>query len=818
MKLQNLPSGRPLFFDGSMGVLLQEYRSCGINPDGSSEPLEWTIPEELNIHRPAVIAAVHRAYLEAGADVVLTNTFGSFPSKLQEHGLDPAECVAAACRIARSATEGFPHALVALDLGPTGKLLEPMGSLSFEEAIEAYAVQVRAGAPLADLVLIETISDLYELKAALIAVRENCSLPVIASVTFQPNDRTLSGADPRTVAALAESLGAAAVGFNCGGDLDQAIRLTTAFAGYAGIPVFAEPNAGLPVMENGSTVFKVSPEDFAYTLEACVSAGAGIIGGCCGTRPEHIAAMTKQCRTSTPRNSVEHTRTEVTSWSKTVQIGVQPVIIGERINPTGKKKLKEALLNRNMDYLLSEGAAQVQSGADILDVNVGLPGIDEAAVMCEAVKILQQTWPVPLQIDSSEPVVLERALRLYNGKPLVNSVNGKSSVMKSVFPLIARYGGVIVALTLDEDGIPPTAQGRLAIAKKIVETAESYGIKRRDILIDTLTLTVSSQQKEAMETVHAIRMVKEQLGVHTVLGVSNISFGLPRRDVISPVFLTAALSAGLDSCIINPLSEPMMDVLRSWRALTATDENCMEYISWFSSRPTPDAQQAATTRATGSTGTGTHTGEPAPDDLAGIIISGLRDRSARAAELLLQRISPLEIIDTCIVPALDIVGKEYEAGSRFLPQLLLSADTVSKAFTVIREHLAASGQAGQSRGTILMATVEGDIHDIGKNIVKAMLENYGYTVIDLGKDVPVSMVVERAAADTPGLIGLSALMTTTVANMEKTIQALRDAGISCPVMVGGAVLTEDYASRIGADYYAADAMASVRIAKEVFGK
>jgi 5-methyltetrahydrofolate--homocysteine methyltransferase len=535
----------------------------------------------------------------------------------------------------------------------------------------------------------------------------------------------------------------------------------------------------------------------------------------------------KKCAALSPLPVVNKNRTVISSWSGTAVFGAGPLIIGERINPTGKKKFKEALLANNIDYILSEAKSQIDAGAHILDVNVGLPGIDEGAVMLSAVRALQRTFPVPLQIDSSEPSVLEKALRYYNGKPLVNSVNGKKAVMDEVFPIVKKYGGVVVALALDESGIPPTAEGRLEIARKIVATAESYGIDRKDIIVDTLTLTVSSQQKEAMETVRAIPLVKKELGVRTVLGVSNISFGLPQRELVNSVFFGIALERGLDACIVNPLSVSMMGVYRSYLALSGLDENCLGFIDAYS------ALQAAGTQVSLAPQQATSASQiPAPqsagapaseharlpdDDLRSIIIGGLRDRSRAAALKLLETKTPVEIIDGFIVPALDEVGKDFEKGRKFLPQLLLSADTVSRAFDVIKEHLEKTGTKTESKGKILIATVYGDIHDIGKNIVKAMLENYGFTVIDLGKDVPADSVIETAKREKPGIIGLSALMTTTVANMEKTIRQIREAGLPVKIMVGGAVLTSEYAERIGADYYGKDAMASVGIAKEVFG-
>ncbi len=811
-----------VFFDGSMGALLQGMQAEGRCPEG------WKLPEELNLSNPDIIEAVHEEYLAAGANVVLTNTFGGTRCKLDEAGLAVEETVSAAVAAARRAAARHPGSFVALDIGPTGKLLEPMGTFSFDEAYEAFAEQVRAGAAAgADLALIETMSDPYEMKAAILAVKEHSDLPVVASATFQDNNRTLSGADPAAVAAMMEGLGADAVGFNCGGDLEHARELAREFVRWSSIPVFMEPNAGLPTVENGRTVFKVGPEEFAQTLKQGAMDGVRLLGGCCGTTPAHIAAMTRACRGLQPLPVPDKRNVLVTSWSGALELGKGPLIVGERINPTGKKKFREALLDNDMNYVLNEGKRQLDAGAHILDVNVGLPGIDEADMMIRAVRELQRTFPAPLQIDSSEPEVLEKALRYYNGKALVNSVNGKQAVMDAVFPVVKKYGGVLVALALDEDGIPDTAEGRLRVARKIVEKAEAMGIDRKNIIVDTLTMTVSSQQKEAMETVRAIPMVKKELGVATILGVSNISFGLPQRDVINSVFFGAALNAGLDACIINPLSEPMMAVWRSHRALFGLDENCLEYIGTYSAAA-PVSMAGA---GNGVPGPARSAGGAAGPDTAGapknsdrieemkdVIISGMRDLSRPLAEELLKKYTPVEIIDRCIVPALDAVGKDYEKGKKFLPQLLLSADTVSRAFEAIKEHLEKSGAKTEPKGSIVIATVHGDIHDIGKNIVKAMLENYGYAVLDLGKDVPPEQVVQAVKDEKPGIVGLSALMTTTVANMEKTIRMIREQNLPVKIMVGGAVLTPEYAEHIGADFYGKDAMASVAIARGVFGK
>ncbi len=809
-----------IYLDGSMGVLLQSFQA---DNEASGGP-KWKLPEELNLTNPDLICRIHTEYLDAGATVILTNTFGASRLQLAEYGYDTKKVVRAAVDIAKKAISPYKGKYVALDIGPTGRLMEPMGTLTFDDAYEAFAEMAREGEKAgADLVVIETMSDLYELKAALLAVKENTGLPVIASATFQDNNRTLSGASPAAVVATIEGLGADAVGFNCGGDLAHARELALDFLKYASIPVFMEPNAGIPVVENGKTLFKTEPAEFAETQAFGAKSGVRILGGCCGTNPRFISAMVRACAKLKPLPITAKNATVITSWCDSLELGKGPLIIGERINPTGKKKFKVALFANDLDYILSEGQSQISAGAHILDVNVGLPGIDEGSVMVAAVRALQRTFPVPLQIDSSESEVLERALRYYNGKALVNSVNGKKSVMDAVFPLIKKFGGVVVALALDEDGIPPTAEGRLAVARKIISAAEEYGIERKNIIMDTLTLTVSSQQKEAMETVRALALVKKELGVCTVLGVSNISFGLPQRELVNSVFFSAALNAGLDACIINPLSLQMMSVYRAYRALAGYDENCLDYIDVYSRLP---QLPVSSVPSAGTPAAGTPTQAPASspagtslpaDDLRALIIAGMRDKSRAAAERLLETKTPVEIIDTYIVPALDEVGRDFESGRKFLPQLLLSADTVSRAFEAIREHLEKTGTKSESKGKIVLATVYGDIHDIGKNIVKAMLENYGYTVIDLGKDVPVDTVIETVKREKPAILGLSALMTTTVSNMEKTITRIHEEKIPVKIMVGGAVLTSEYAMRIGADYYGKDAMASVNIVKEVFG-
>lgn len=835
-------AGLPVFFDGGIGTMIQK---TGFT--------DYDIPEDISIEKPEIIEDIHKAYLRAGANVITANTFGALPLKLISAKYSCKEYIEAEIALEKKCIEEIeaegntrPH-YASWDTSQIGRLLEPMGELTFDEAYETYKeAAMIAEAAGAEIAIIETMADLREVKAAVLATKENTNLPIFASMTFQPNLRTLTGADIRTVVVYLESLGVDLIGFNCGGSLNEDDKIVAEFMRYAHLPVCVEPNAGLPTVINGKAVFLVGAEEFAFHHKEYRGLGVSVFGGCCGTTPEHIAEMVKVIEAMPPqkRKPCEfENATFICSYNSSVQIGgnAGPQIIGERINPTGKKKVKEALLAHNMNFVLGEAESQINAGAQILDVNVGLPGIDEAQTMVDAVKTIQGAFNTPLQIDSSEGPVLEKALRYYNGKALINSTNGRQDVMDKVLPLVKKYGGAVVALCIDEAGIAPTAEGRVAVAEKIINEAAKYGIPIRDIVIDTLTLTVSSQQKEALETVRAIQILKEKYGsqgLQFVLGVSNISFGIPRRDIINSRFFAMALYAGLSACIINPLMQPMMETYYGYRALAGFDENCLDYIEKYNDTPAPvyglTAEQAASARGASSTVTKAKSPETAavklPENLTesessliNIICKGFKDSSPDATKKLLEEgKEPVEIIDRCIVPALDIVGKDFEVGKKFLPQLLLSADTVSNSFAVIKAHLEASGNAQESKGSIVICTVFGDIHDIGKNIVKAMLENYGYTVIDLGKNVPAEKVVETVLEKDIQLVGLSALMTTTVANMEDTIKLLREKlgalGKTCKIMVGGAVLTEDYASQIGADYYAKDAMVSVSIAKEMFGK
>lgn len=857
----------PVFFDGGMGTMIQKTGVVG-----------YSIPEDLNFYHPEIIKDIHHQYLEAGANVLTANSFGANPIKLEEGRFTTEEYITEAIKLQKESIEEYENShpetkgkhFCSWDSGQIGKLLEPMGTLTFDEAYEAFKecalIAEKAGA---DLAIIETMSDLYEVKSAVLAIQENTKLPVVTTMTFQSNLRTLTGADVLTCVTYLESLHVDVLGFNCGGSLDEDEKLADEFCRYAHIPVLSQPNAGLPVVVNGKDVFKVEPEEFSESQLKNFAKGVSLLGGCCGTTPGHIKAVadkikSKGLKISDADRSLGN-NTYICSYNKAIQVGgsAGPRIIGERINPTGKKKCKEALQNKDMNFILSEAESQINGGAHILDVNTGLPGIDESEMMTLAVKTIQAAFNTPLQLDSSEDKVLEHALRYYNGKALVNSVNGKQEVMDKVLPLIKHYGGSLVALCIDEDGIAPTAEGRVRVAEKIIAEAARYGIPVRDIFIDTLTLTVSSEQKAALETVRAIRILKEKYGsqgIQFVLGVSNISFGLPRRDIINSRFFELALDAGLTAAIINPASQPMMDSYHAYRSLAGFDENCLEYIETYTGTVDPTTAKAkekilldavadgtiSISVNTPESSSQTVTPRRAPvkpgdaaekknessesrlfadkdeDILIKIIEKGFKDQAAGATEKLLATRQPVEIIDNCIVPALDNVGKDFEKGKKFLPQLLLSAETVSNSFSKIKETMENSGQAQESKGTIVIATVFGDIHDIGKNIVKAMLENYGYEVIDLGKNVPAEEIVETVISRDIKLVGLSALMTTTVANMEETIKqlhkALEENSKECKIVVGGAVLTEDYAERIGADYYSKDAMQTVAIAKEIFGK
>ena len=774
-----------LFFDGAMGTELQKN---GLK--------KGELPENLNIHSAEIVARVHKSYLDAGCNIISTNTFGANSLKFDNVN----EIIIKAVEIAKNTIkESKKDAFVALDIGPLGKLLKPYGDLEFQTAYDFYKEQVIAGENAgADLILIETMGDLYEIKAAVLAAKEHTDLPVLVSMIFDEKGILLTGADIKTAVITLEGLGVDGIGMNCGLGPDQMLELLKEMKKYSSTPIFVQPNAGLPVSINGVTTYNVTPEEFANKQLQILKNGACALGGCCGTTPEHIKAMIELCKNEQIEKISKKHITAVTSYSKTVIFENKPIIIGERINPTGKKMLKEALRNNDMDYIYREGVTQADAGADILDVNVGLPEIDEPTMMQNAVLGLQSILCTPLQIDTSDSVAMEKALRIYNGKPMVNSVNGKEKVMDEVFPLVKKYGGVLVCLTLDENGIPETVDGRIAIAKRIIAKAEEYGITRENLVFDPLCMTVSTNKDNAKITLECIEKLTNDLGVKTVLGVSNVSFGLPNRELLNSAFFTLAMQKGLSAGIINPKSNAMMNSYYSFCALNGLDENFEQYIANV---------------------TDTKTEVKATDvDLKTAVVKGLKSQAKEQTKLELKTKTPIEIIDGILVPALNEVGKGFEENTIFLPSLLMSAETAGASFEIIKEYMVSSGAKTEEKGRILIATVEGDIHDIGKNIVKVLLENYGFSVIDMGKDITPEAIVEKAVKENIKLVGLSALMTTTVPSMEKTIRLLKANNPQIAVMVGGAVLTEDYAKTIGADFYGKDAMASVRIAEKFFAK
>ena len=807
--LQELQN-RILFCDGGMGSLLQE---AGLKPG--------ELPGTWNITHPEELVKIHKAYLEAGADIVTTNTFGVDRLKYNENTEFQLEPVirAAVTNAKEAIRQSGKQAWIGLDMGPTGKLLKPMGDLAFEDCCAIYREVVEIGADAgADFVLIETMSDSYETKAAVLAAKEGCNLPVFVTVTFDERGKLLTGGSPASIVAMLEGLGVDVLGMNCGLGPVQMKEILKDILEVSSIPVMINPNAGLPRSENGKTVYDIDAAHFAKTEEEIVDMGARIVGGCCGTTPEHIRMVAERCRNKKPVPVMKKNRTVVSSFCQAVEIGKNPVIIGERINPTGKSKFKQALRDHNLQYILQEGVTQQDHGAHVLDVNVGLPEIDEPSMLEEVVRELQSIIDLPLQLDTTDPVAMERAMRVYNGKPLINSVNGKEESMRTVFPLVQKYGGVVVALALDEGGIPETAEGRIQVAKKIYKTAAEYGIGPEDIIIDALCLTVSSDSQGAITTLETLRRVRDELHGKTILGVSNISFGLPQREIINAAFFTMAMQNGLSAAIINPNSEAMMRAYYSFRALMNLDPQCSEYISVYSGQVASLGQSAVTGNGGSASGSAAGAaGSQGTSDLHASIVKGLKDQAVQAARELLETQDALDVINSQIIPALDVVGKGFEKGTMFLPQLLMSAEAAKGAFEVIKEKMDASGQKQEKKGTIILATVKGDIHDIGKNIVKVLLENYSYDVLDLGKDVPPETIVETAVEQHIELVGLSALMTTTVPSMEETIVQLRKAAPWAKVMVGGAVLTQEYADTMGADQYCRDAMASVNYAEQVFG-
>ena len=762
-------------------------------------------PETLNITSPELIASFHRAYIDAGADVVYTNTFGANSYKLGGSGHSVEEIVSAAVGIAKNAAKG--KALVALDIGPVGMLCEPAGTMTFEQAYGFFKEQIEAGRD-ADLIVFETMTDLLELKAALLAAKENSDKPIIATMTFERDGRTFTGVSPAAFALTASGLGVDALGVNCSLGPDELEPVVAELTRYTDLPLVVKANAGLP--DPNSNEYNILPDRFAECVEALLPYGVKIAGGCCGTTPEYIGKLREMLADKKYTPSPRTADTSVCSASRVVEINA-PRIIGERINPTGKKIFKQALVDNNIDYILSQALVQLKGGAELLDVNVGHPEIDEKSMMVRVVKAIQSVCDAPLQIDSTKPEVLDAGLRCYSGKPIVNSVNGEEKSLSEVLPLVKKYGAAVVGLTLDENGIPKTADGRFEIAKRIVERAEALGIDRRDVYIDCLTLTVSAEQEACRQTLEALHRVKTELGCKTVLGVSNISFGLPNRGLVNSTFLTMALEQGLDLPILNPNIEVMSGAVRAFRVLSGYDKNANDFVAAYNDAP--PAPPAAKPQ----------NGET---DLSTAVYSGLKNEGAAATEKLLETEDAMAIVNEKLIPALDRVGADFENKKIFLPQLIQSANTAQACFEVIKKHLAKSGGAGVSKGKIILATVKGDIHDIGKNIVKTLLDNYGYTVIDLGRDVDPQLVVDTAVEQNITMVGLSALMTTTLKSMEDTITLIRqtkalqnpDGTSKVRVFVGGAVLTADYAMKIGADYYCRDAKESVDTAKLVFGE
>ena len=773
-----------LYFDGGFGTVLQ-----GMGLKSGEAPETW------NITHPDEVTGVHRAYIEAGSNIITTNTFGVNRDKYENY----AELISAALDCAENAVGGS-EAYIALDIGPTGRMLEPLGDLSFEEAVSIFASNVRAAADRADLIIIETMNDCLETKAAVIAAKENSSLPIFVTNVYDRSGKLMTGADPAAMTAMLEGLGVDATGMNCSFGPDVMLEIIDRFTESSSLPLIANPNAGLPLVEDGKTVYDISAEEFADYMVRLAEKGVTVLGGCCGTTPEYIAATVRKTSSIPFRAPVEKNKTVVSSYTHAVEVADSPILIGERINPTGKPKLKEALRSGDFNYILNEGVRQSEAGAHILDVNVGLPEIDEAETMKKAVSALQAVTDTPLQLDSSSPAVLERAMRIYNGKALINSVNGEEESMNSVFPLVKKYGGTVIALTMDKSGIPESAEARLEIAERIARRAAEYGIKKKDILVDPLCLTVSSDSRSALVTLHALRLLRER-GFKTSLGVSNISFGLPEREKINTAFFACALENGLNCAIMNPFSAGMTDTYYAFRALHGMDASCADYIGYAaSSAPAPKASPNAAS------------GE-APD-LEYAVINGMRDSAVAASLTLLETETPLEIINNRIVPALAKVGKSFEEKRTYLPQLLMSAESASAAFEKIKEKMP-RGESSDGRDVIL-ATVKGDIHDIGKNIVRVLLESYGFKVFDLGRDVDPEEVCRRAAETGCRLVGLSALMTTTVPSMEETIRMLHERCPGVTVIVGRAVLNEEYAEMIHADKYCEDAMDTVRFAQSFY--
>lgn len=790
MNIRDFIKNNIVYLDGGMGTLLQK---SGLQPG--------ELPEHWNISHPEVIREIHKNYYDSGSNVVNTNTFGANTLKFSIDELDEIICHAVKnADEARKASSGEQEKFIALDVGPTGKLLKPLGDLDFEDAVKIFAETIRLGVKYGvDLITIETMNDSYETKAAVLAAKENSDLPIIVTNAYGENGRLMTGANPAVMAAMLEGMGVDAIGANCSLGPKQLMGVMDELLKYCSVPVAFKPNAGLPKSDGKVTYYDVDADEFAQDIKLSVENGVRIVGGCCGTTPEYIKKVCELTRGMKPKEIEKKTYSVCTSYNKAVFFGEKPILIGERINPTGKKRFKQALLENDIGYILQEAVNQQAKGVHVLDVNVGLPGIDETQMLTTSVCELQCVTNLPLQIDSSDPVAMESALRRYNGKAMINSVNGKEENMNAIFPLVKKYGGFVVALTLDEKGIPSTVEGRMKIARKILLTAALYGINKKDIIFDPLAMTVSADKMSAVTTLETVKKITEQLGCNTSLGVSNVSFGLPSRELVNAAFFTTAMENGLSAAIMNPYSARMMEAYYSFNVVKGLDDNCMDFINFASQQevqPTVKHESSLT--------------------LKEAIEKGLKEKSSEITTAMLGENAPLDIVNSHVIPALDDVGKRFEEKKLFLPQLLMSAEAAKSSFEVIKAAMAADGNSVK-KGNIVIATVHGDIHDIGKNIVKLLLENYGYNVIDLGKNVPPETVLKAVIENHAPLVGLSALMTTTVPAMEETVKLVKEKAPWCKTVVGGAVLTQDYADKIGADKYAADAMESVRYAETVIG-
>lgn len=790
MKIRDFIKNNIVYLDGGMGTLLQK---SGLQPG--------ELPERWNISHPEVIKEIHKSYYDSGSNIVNTNTFGANSLKFDTDEL--SEIIYHAVKNAdeaRKASSGKQEKFIALDVGPTGKLLKPLGDLDFEDAVKTFAEVISLGVKYGvDLITIETMNDSYETKAAVLAAKENSDLPIIVTNAYGENGRLMTGADPAVMAAMLEGMGIDAIGANCSLGPKQLMGVMDELLNYCSVPVAFKPNAGLPKSDGKVTYYDVDAEEFAQDIKLAVANGVRIVGGCCGTTPEYIKKVCELTRDMRPKEIEKKTYSVCTSYNKAVFFGEKPILIGERINPTGKKRFKQALLENDIGYILQEAVNQQAKGVHVLDVNVGLPGIDEAQMLTNSVCELQCVTDLPLQIDSSDPVAMESALRRYNGKAMINSVNGKEENLNAIFPLVKKYGGFVVALTLDEKGIPSTVDGRMKIARKILLTAALYGINKKDIIFDPLAMTVSADKMSAVTTLETVKKITEQLGCNTSLGVSNVSFGLPSRDLVNAAFFTTAMENGLSAAIMNPYSERMMEAYYSFNVVKGLDENCMDFINFASRQEVqPTAKQESSLT------------------LKEAIEKGLKEKASKITTAMLGNSAPLDIVNAHVIPALDNVGKRFEEKKLFLPQLLMSAEAAKASFEVIKATMSADGSSVK-KGSIVIATVHGDIHDIGKNIVKLLLENYGYNVIDLGKNVPPETVLKAVTDNHAPLVGLSALMTTTVPAMEETVKLIKENAPWCKTVVGGAVLTQDYADKIGADKYAADAMETVRYAETVIG-